>query len=111
MELNGPEIYKFALQRVPEAINNFLYKNNLKLDDIDYFVFHQANEFINKSIQRLLNIPDKKIFNQMQTTGNTSSSSIPIVLSNNFSQLLQGKNILLVGFGGGLSWGVCLIKK
>ena len=111
LDLNGPEIYKFALQRVPEAIYEFLNKNNLKINEIDYFVFHQANEFINKSIQRLLKIPDKKIFNQMQFTGNTSSSSIPIVLSNNFSRLSKGKNILLAGFGGGLSWGVCLIKK
>ncbi len=111
LDLNGPEIYKFALQRVPEAINEFLKKNNLSMDDIDYFVFHQANEFINKSIQRLLKIPNQKIFNQMQSTGNTSSSSIPIVLSNNSSKLSKGKNILLAGFGGGLSWGVCLINK
>ncbi len=62
LDLNGPEIYKFALQRVPEAIYEFLNKNNLKINEIDYFVFHQANEFINKSIQRLLKIPDKKNF-------------------------------------------------
>ena len=96
---------------MPEAINEFFKKNNLSMDDIDYFVLHQANEFINKSIQRLLKIPNQKIFNQMQSTGNTSSSSIPIVLSNNSSKLSKGKNILLAGFGGGLSWGVCLINK
>ena len=47
----------------------------------------------------------------MKNTGNTASSSIPIVLSKNFNKIASGKNILLIGFGGGLSWGVCLIKK
>ena len=111
LDLNGPGIYDFALKRVPEAINEFLKKNNLKLNKINYFIFHQANEFIIKSLQRKLKISDNKIFIDMKNTGNTSSSSIPIVLSKNFDEILPGKNILLVGFGGGLSWGVCLIKK
>jgi len=111
LDLDGPEIYKFALKRVPVAIDEFLKKNNLKLGQIDHFVFHQANEFITKSLQRILNIPDNKVFNEMHSTGNTSSSSIPIVLSKNFNKLASKKNILLIGFGGGLSWGVCLIKR
>ena len=111
LDLDGPQIYDFALKRVPEAINEFLKKNNLKLNKINYFIFHQANEFIIKSLQRKLKISDNKIFIDMKNTGNTSSSSIPIVLSKNFNEILPGKNILLVGFGGGLSWGVCLIKK
>ena len=111
LNLDGPEIYKFALKRVPIAINEFLKKNNLKFAKIDHFVFHQANEFITKSLQRILNIPDDKVFNEMHSTGNTSSSSIPIVLSKNFNKLSSKKNVLLIGFGGGLSWGVCLIKR
>ena len=77
-------------------------KNNLKLNKINHFIFHQANEFIIKSLQRKLEIPDSKIFIDMKNTGNTASSSIPIVLSKNFNEILPGKNILLVGFGGGL---------
>ena len=111
LDLDGPEIYKFALKRVPVAIDEFLKKNNLKFNKIDHFVFHQANEFITKSLQRILNIPDDKVFNEMHSTGNTSSSSIPIVLSKNFNKLASKKKILLIGFGGGLSWGVCLIKR
>ena len=109
--MDGPEIYDFALKRVPEAINEFLKKNNLKLNKINYFIFHQANEFIIKSLQRKLTIPDNKIINDMKNTGNTASSSIPIVLSKNFDNISSGKNILLIGFGGGLSWGVCLIEN
>jgi len=94
-----------------KKLAKILKKNNLKLNKINHFIFHQANEFIIKSLQRKLKISDNKIFIDMKNTGNTSSSSIPIVLSKNFDEILPGKNILLVGFGGGLSWGVCLIKK
>jgi 3-oxoacyl-[acyl-carrier-protein] synthase-3 len=109
--LDGPGIYDFALKRVPDAINKFMKKNNLNLNQINHFIFHQANEFIIKSLQRKLGIPDSKIHIEMKNTGNTASSSIPIVLSKNFNKILPGKNILLIGFGGGLSWGVSLIKK
>jgi len=111
LDLDGPGIYNFALKRVPDAINEFLKKNNLKLNKINHFIFHQANEFIIKSLQQKMGISDSKIFIDMQNTGNTASSSIPIVLSKNFNKISSGKNILLIGFGGGLSWGVCLIKK
>ena len=111
LDLDGPGIYDFAIKRVPDAINEFLKKNNLKLNKINHFIFHQANEFMIKKLQQLLNIPDYKVFIDMKNTGNTSSSSIPIVLSKNFNKVSSGKNILLIGFGGGLSWGICLVKK
>ena len=94
-----------------KKLAKILKKNNLKLNKINHFIFHQANEFIIKSLQRKLKIPDNKVFFDMKNTGNTSSSSIPIVLSKNFYKISSGKNILLIGFGGGLSWGVCLIKN
>jgi len=111
LDLDGPGIYDFALKRIPDAIKNYLKKNNLKLSKIDYFIFHQANKFIIKSLQRKLDISDKKVFIEMANTGNTVSSSIPLVLSKKFNKIPKGKNVLLIGFGGGLSWGVCLIKK
>ena len=94
-----------------KKLAKILKKNNLKLNKINHFIFHQANEFIIKSLQRKLEISDSKIFIDMKNTGNTASSSIPIVLSKNFNKISSGKNILLIGFGGGLSWGVCLVKK
>ena len=111
LDLDGAGIYDFALKRVPVAINHFLKKNQLSLNKIDYFVLHQANEFIIKSLQRKLGIPESKIFINMKHIGNTVSSSIPIVLNINSKKILKGKKTLLIGFGGGLSWGLCLIKR
>ncbi len=111
LDLNGPGIYDFALKRVPEAINQYLKKNNILLNNVDYFIFHQANEYIIRNLQLKLQIPNKKILMNMLNIGNTVSSSIPIVLHKNLERIPPKKSILLVGFGGGLSWGMCLIKK
>ena len=111
LSLDGPGIYDFALKRVPVAIDEYLKKNNILINKIDYFIFHQANEYIIKNLQLKLKIPNKKIFMNMLNIGNTVSSSIPIVLHENSDKIPSKKNILLVGFGGGLSWGLCLIKK
>ena len=94
-----------------KKLAKILKKNNLKLNKINHFIFHQANEFIIKSLQRKLEIPDSKMFIDMKNTGNTASSSIPMVLSKNFNKISSGKKILLIGFDDGLSWGVCLVKK
>ena len=111
LDLNGPGIYEFALKEVPLAIEAFLKKNNLDINNIDYFVFHQANEYIIQSLANKMNIQKEKLLMNMMEIGNTSSSSIPIVLSKYFNKIPDKKKILLVGFGGGLSWGVSLIEK
>ncbi len=81
------------------------------MNNVDYFIFHQANEYIIRNLQLKLQIPNKKILMNMLNIGNTVSSSIPIVLHKNLERIPPKKSILLVGFGGGLSWGMCLIKK
>ena len=111
LDLNGPGIYEFALKRVPPVVKEYLKKNSLSIDKIDYFVFHQANEYIINNLQLKLKIPKKKLLMNMSNIGNTSSSSIPIVLSKYLDKIQKNKKILLIGFGGGLSWGVCLIKS
>ena len=111
LSLDGPGIYDFALKRIPTAINEYLRKNNILLNEIDYFIFHQANEYIIRNLQLKLKIQNKKILMNMLNIGNTVSSSIPIVLHKNSDKIPSKKNILLVGFGGGLSWGMCLIRK
>ena len=111
LNLDGPGIYDFALKTVPTAISEYLSKNNILLNKIDYFIFHQANEYIIRNLQIKLQIPNKKILMNMSNIGNTVSSSIPIVLHKHSDKIPSKKNILLIGFGGGLSWGVCLIKK
>lgn len=111
LHLDGPGIYDFALKKVPTAISEYLSKNNILLNKIDYFIFHQANEYIIRNLQIKLQIPNKKILMNMSNIGNTGASSIPIVLHKHSDKIPSKKNILLIGFGGGLSWGVCLLKK
>ncbi len=109
-DMNGPEILSFALREVPKLIITHLKKNNIELNKIDKFVFHQANRFIIESLQRKLNLPKDKIIIEMQNTGNTVSSSIPLALKMT-KKIINGDKILLVGFGGGLSWGTSIIEK
>ncbi len=111
LDLNGPGIYEFALKRVPYVVKEYLKKNLLSIDKVDYFVFHQANEYIIKNLQIKLKIPKNKVLMNMSSIGNTSSSSIPIVLSKYLDKIKKNKKIVLVGFGGGLSWGVCSMKS
>ena len=96
---------------MPPVVKEYLIKNSLTIDKIDYFVFHQANEYIINNLQIKLKIPKEKLLMNMSSIGNTSSSSIPIVLSKYLDKIQKNKKILLIGFGGGLSWGVCLIRS
>ena len=109
--LDGPGLYDFALNGIPNQIQIFLKKNKIKFNQIDYFVFHQANKFMLKGLQRKMKIPNNRIIIDMKNTGNTTSSSIPIVMKKHEKKFQKGNKILLAGFGGGLSWGICLLKK
>jgi 3-oxoacyl-[acyl-carrier-protein] synthase-3 len=109
-DMNGPEILNFALREVPDLINNYLKKKKKKISSIDKFVFHQANKFIIESLQKKLHIPDEKIIIEMKKTGNTVSSSIPLALKMT-NKIAFGDKVLLIGFGGGLSWGTGIIEK
>ena len=109
--MNGPEILNFALREVPSLVKGFVKKNKINLSNIDYFLFHQANEFIIKSLKEKIGIPNHKIIVAMNKTGNTVSSSIPLALSKYSKKIPNKSKVLLVGFGGGLSWGVTLINK
>ena len=74
-------------------------------------MFHQANKFMLDGVQKVMNIPKNKVIIDMAKTGNTTSSSIPIALKKNEKKFKKGDKILLAAFGGGLSWGISLIKK
>ena len=109
--MGGANIFNFTLEEIPKAITNFLKKNKLSFNKIDYFIFHQANEFIVKNLQKKLKIPNHKVIIDVKDIGNTVSGTVPIVLSKNSLKIKKGKYALLIGFGVGLSWGVSLIKK
>lgn len=110
--MNGPEIYSFVLNNIPQLVKDTLIKNNLEFDDIDCFIFHQASKYVLDNIRKKLGIPDNKFFVNVSSVGNTVCASIPIALKQADAQgrIKKGDNIMLVGFGVGYSWGGTIIK-
>lgn len=110
--MNGPEIFNFTIKCIPKLANDVLVKNGIKFEEIDYFIFHQANKFILDYLRKLMKIPEEKFFNNLLYTGNTVSSTIPLAIykSINEGKIKSGDKIMLVGFGVGLSWGATIIE-
>lgn len=110
--MNGSEILLFTMGHVPKLVKSFLKENNLILDDIDFFLFHQASKTVLNALQKKLNIPSEKFIYDLGDIGNTVSSTIPISLkkAKEDGRLKQGDKILIIGFGVGYSSGVGLIK-
>lgn len=110
--MNGSEIFNFTLERVPKAIDDVLKKNNLEFENIDYFLFHQANDFMLEHLREKLNISSNRFPKFIENSGNTVSSTIPMLINNlnNNNQFKNGDMILLIGFGVGYSWGSTIVK-
>lgn len=111
--MNGPEIFSFTMKVVPQVITSALMKASLTIDDIDLFVFHQANSFMMKHLQSKLSIPDDKFIIDFEDVGNTVSCTIPIALKRTMTKrkIHTGNKIMLVGFGVGYSWGATIIES
>jgi 3-oxoacyl-[acyl-carrier-protein] synthase-3 len=105
--MNGSEIFLFTLSSVPKLIAETLRKNNLKIDEIDLFIFHQANKFMLDSLRKKIKIDLDKFYIYIENCGNTVSSTIPIALyqAQKQKKLKINHKILLAGFGVGYSWG------
>jgi 3-oxoacyl-[acyl-carrier-protein] synthase-3 len=112
MSMNGLEITRFSLEKVPDLLNKTLEKNNILFDEIDLFVFHQASLIILKSLKRKCKIPDSKFFVFLEEVGNTVSCSIPIALyhAELEGKLKRGNRVMLLGFGVGYSWGGTILE-
>ena len=110
--MDGPDIFNFTLDVVPKTMNDILDRNGLVMDDIDLFVFHQANKFMLDTIRKVNGLPRDKFYVNMEATGNTVSSTIPIALKqlDDAGRLRQGMKIMLIGFGVGLSWGGTIVS-
>jgi 3-oxoacyl-[acyl-carrier-protein] synthase-3 len=111
--MNGPEIFEFTNKIIPDLISETLIKNNILTEEIDFFVFHQANTFILNHLRDKLNIPKTKFIIDMKFSGNTVSSTIPIVLANKLKedpQIFTNKKVMIVGFGVGYSWGATILN-
>lgn len=112
MRMDGQAVFKFAVKRVPEVISEVLKVNKMAVEEIDYFILHQANQRIVESVAKRLKTEIDKFPMNLSEYGNTSSASIPILLDemNRSGKFKQGQNIIIAGFGAGLSWGASLLK-
>ncbi len=111
IKMNGSKIYEFTLNVIPQFVNSFLKKNKITKNKFKYFFFHQASHLVLTSLQKKLKIPDKNMIIDLDKTGNTVSSSIPIILKKKLKKIKKGDYLFLCGFGVGLSWGACILKK
>lgn len=112
ISMNGKEIFQFAIRIMIKSISQVLNKSNLSIDDIDYIIPHQANIRIIDYVARKLKVERKKFIINLDHFGNTSSASIPLALNeaHKKKRFCPGDQIIMVAFGGGLTWGSALIN-
>ena len=112
IQMNGQEVFRFAVTKVPEVIQQVLQQENLTVESIDYFILHQANKRIVESVAKRLQAEPEKFPMNLQEYGNTSAASIPILLDelNRQSRLKKGQKLIFAGFGAGLTWGATLVE-
>ncbi len=110
--MNGPEIFSFTIKAVPQAVEDILKASGLRLEDIDLFVFHQANRYMLDHLRKKIKISEDRFFLFLEWCGNTVSSTIPVALraAQEAGRLKKGSKVMLVGFGVGFSWGAAMIR-
>lgn len=110
--MNGSAIFNFTLDAVPAMMKELLERNNFEKDQIDYYVFHQANKFMLNTIRKVCVLPKDKFYVNLATTGNTVSSTVLIGLKDCFDNgiIKPGDKVMISGFGVGLSWGGTILK-
>jgi 3-oxoacyl-[acyl-carrier-protein] synthase-3 len=110
--MNGVAIFHFAISTVPRVVDALLTRLALNIDDIDLFLFHQANKYMIDYLLKKMKIPTSKTHFYLEGIGNTSGSTIPLLLADACSagKVTPGSKILAIGFGVGLSWGATVIR-
>ena len=110
--MDGGAIFNFTLDAVPDMLMKLLEKNSLKKEQIDYFIFHQANKFMLTTIRKVCAIPKEKFYLDLTNTGNTVSSTILIGLKDCIENktITNECKVMITGFGVGLSWGGTILK-
>lgn len=110
--MSGREVFKFAIHAIVDASRQVLKQTSIQIDDVDCFIFHQANIRILEAAADRLKIPMEKVFCNVDRYGNTSSASVPIALDEAFhlGKIRKGSLVLLVGFGAGLTWGSAVMR-
>jgi 3-oxoacyl-[acyl-carrier-protein] synthase III len=112
LHMNGNAVFNFTLTAVPRALEQLLEKSGVSLEEIDYVIPHQANRFMLERLRPRLKVPAEKFCIDMELTGNTVSSTIPIALENAIKngRVKKGDKLALLGFGVGYSWAATLVE-
>lgn len=110
--LNSQQVLEFCLREVVPTVQSLMDNNSLTVNNIDYFVFHQANRIINESLRKKLGVPSEKFPYSLKEFANTSSASVPLTIVSQIADEIRSKKLSLLcsGFGVGLSWGSVLLK-
>lgn len=111
ISMNGQEVFKFAVKKVPECIEQVLEQTGYEKEKIRWYFLHQANSRIIRSVAKRLEEPEEKFPMNLMEYGNTSAASIPILLDemNRKGELVRGDKVILSGFGAGLTWAAALL--
>ena len=111
-DMDGEAVFNFTVEQIPNLIKNCLEKNGIVKENVDYYVFHQANKYMLNTLRKLNKLPKDRFFIDLSDTGNTTSSSVPIglVKSLKAGSINNGMNVMVAGFGVGLSWAATILK-
>ncbi len=112
VRMKGAQVFKVAVQSMEQVARDTLDKVGWKIDDVDWVIAHQANQRILTAVADRLEVPSEKMPTNLQVRGNTSAASIPVLLDecNRAGRFKTGDKVLMVAFGGGLTWGACALE-
>ena len=111
--MEGRNVFKMAVTKMPEAVHETLAKTGLKLDDVSLLIPHQANLRISEGVQKQLKLPDERVYNNIQRYGNTTAATIPIAYDEckKSGRIKQGDLLAFCGLGAGFHWGAALMRE
>jgi 3-oxoacyl-[acyl-carrier-protein] synthase III len=110
--MDGKQVYRFVVDRIPETIDKLIFNNGLSINEIDWLILHQANQRILNAVTDRLGIPSHKVISVLAEYGNTSAASIPLALDQGVRdhRIQPGDVIVAAGFGAGVSWGAAVFR-
>jgi 3-oxoacyl-[acyl-carrier-protein] synthase-3 len=110
--MEGRELFKTAVTKLPEVVRDLCARHDVALDQVDWFIAHQANDRINNVVRNLLGVPASKVPSNIARYGNTSSATIPILLDEmrRDGRLRSGQLVCIFALGAGLHWGACIMR-
>ncbi len=112
-EMDGRQVFRMAVTKMPEIVHEILAANGLSIDDVSLLIAHQANLRINESVQKTLGLPDSRVYNNIQKYGNTTAATIPIAYDEcrRAGRVKPGDLVCFVGLGAGFHWGAALLRE